>query len=43
MRLAQEHQVIETLPAVRPVFDVMCIDEALAAAARNTTAPITRP
>jgi hypothetical protein len=44
MRLAQEHQVIETrLAAVRPVFYVMRIDEALAAAARKTTASVTRP
>jgi hypothetical protein len=34
MRLAQEHQVLETrLAVVRPVFDVMRIDEALAATA----------
>jgi hypothetical protein len=44
MCLAQQHQVLETrLAAVRPVFDVMRIDEALTAAARKTTAAVARP
>jgi hypothetical protein len=44
MRMAQEHQVLEAgLAAGRPVLDVMRIDEALAAAARETTAAIARP
>jgi hypothetical protein len=44
MRLAEEHQIFETrLAAVRPVFDVMRINEALAAAPRETTSAVTRP
>src|SRR5690606_4554741 len=41
---AQQDQIIEArLPAVRPVHDVMRLDEALAPAPRKSTASISRP
>src|SRR5690606_11393113 len=44
VRLAQQHQIGQArLPALRPMLDVMRLDEALAAAAREPTAPVPRP
>src|SRR5690606_1820015 len=44
VRRAKKKQIVEAvLPAVRPVLDVMRLDETLAAAARKPAAAITRP